>query len=57
MSLFRHGGKKAAGVAGDVSVDGRGKRVSRTMTWDLDRWLMVDWHQDRSSLVQGQSQG
>ena len=28
MSLFRHGGKKAAGVAGDVSVDGRGKRVS-----------------------------
>jgi hypothetical protein len=27
MSLFRHGGKKAAGVAGDVSVDGRGKRV------------------------------
>jgi len=29
MSLFRHGGKKAAGVAGDVSVDGRGKRVSQ----------------------------
>jgi hypothetical protein len=28
MSLFRSGGKKAAGVAGDVSVDGRGKRVS-----------------------------
>jgi len=28
MGLFRSGGKKAAGVAGDVSVDGRGKRVS-----------------------------
>jgi hypothetical protein len=28
LSLFRSGGKKAAGVNGDVSVDGRGKRVS-----------------------------
>jgi len=32
MSLFRHGGKKAAGVAGDVSVDGRGKRVSHSIS-------------------------
>lgn len=27
LGLFRHGGKKAAGAGGDVSVDGKGKRV------------------------------
>ena len=28
LGMFRHGGKKAAGAGGDVSVDGKGKRAS-----------------------------
>jgi len=40
MSLFRHGGKKAAGVNGDVSVDGRGKQVTPILYCELNRgWL------------------
>jgi len=33
LGLFRSGGKKAAGARGDVSVDGKGKRVGSRLLW------------------------
>jgi hypothetical protein len=38
LGLFRSGGKKAAGARGDVSVDGKGKRVGQ----DLEFWFKVE---------------
>ena len=35
LGMFRHGGKKAAGARGDVSVDGKGKRVSLFFSGDM----------------------